>query len=117
MSFSSNLRKVAKNLLDNFGETATFNRELVTGYDPTTSSVTGTTLYSFEADVYPSSYINNEIDGVTITTEDTRLIVDAYQMPEVNDTVTFNSTTYRVLNVQQISAQGADVLYICQVRV
>lgn len=117
MSFSGNLRQVAKTLLDTYGEPATFNRELVSGYDPVTSSATGTTNFNFTADVYPSNYLNNEIDGVTITTEDTRLIVDAFQMPEINDTVTFNSTTYRVLNVQQIRAQGTNVLYICQVRV
>lgn len=117
MSFSGNLRQVAKTLLENYGEPATFERELVTSYDPATSSVTATTSSSFAADVYPSNYLNTEIDGVTITSEDTRLIVDAFEAPEINDTVTFSGTTYRVLNVQNISAQGLSVLYICQVRI
>jgi hypothetical protein len=117
MSFSGNLKQVAQTLLDTYGEPATFNRDIVTGYDPTTSEVTGVSTSSFTADVYPSNYLNNEVDNVTITTEDTRLIVEASGEPEINDTVTFNNTTYRVMNVQQIRAQGVDVLYICQVRI
>lgn len=116
MSFSGNLRQVAKTLLDTYGEPATFERETVSSYDPATSEVT-TSSNTFAADVYPSNYLNSEIDGVTITTEDTRLIVDAFIEPEINDTVTFNGTTYRVLNVQQIRAQASNVLFICQVRI
>ena len=112
------LKTTAQQLLIKFGRQATFDRVVATSYDPTTSAVDATTTSSFSAYVYPSIYKRFEIDGATITSEDTRLIVEAISgQPEVNDTVTFASTTYRVLDVQQISKNEDNVLYICQVRI
>lgn len=116
MALKDNLEKAARTLLTRYGETATFDRTLEGAYDPTTGSVGIGASTSFQANVYPSQYSALEVDGNTITTEDTRLVVSSTVEPEIGDTATFNSHTYRVLNKQQISVSGENVLYILQVR-
>lgn len=116
MSFSSNLQAVAIRLLASYGQSATITSYTDAGYDPGIGEVTRNET-SWTADIYPDLYTTAEINGVSVLSTDSKVYTHSGNSPQVGNTINFNATEYRIMDVQKISAQGADILYVLQVRV
>lgn len=108
---------MARRLLEKFGTTATFTYATSESFNTTTMANTKTTsTFTGNAVVVPFNKI--EMDGETIQQQDLRLVVEKTSIvPAVDNTVTWNSVDYRIMNVEIISPGQVDVVYICQLRV
>lgn len=111
------LASTAKRLLTDFGNDATFSRTTGATFNPATGSYSGGTVSQFTSKAARFNYGTREIDGETVQRDDLRLIVEVNGgQPLVDDDCTFNSLTYRVMNVVTVSPSGQDVYYELQLR-
>jgi len=119
MSFATNLTSVGRRLIQAYGESITLQRVVEGAYDVSDGSVAAGTTTNYTAKGHPSEYNNNEIDDTSIRKADIKLWLEkpTTQVPTVGDTATLNSETYRVIDVQNLRAQGVDVVYILQCRI
>ena len=119
MSFSTNLIAVGRRLIQKYGENITLQRVAEGAYDVSDGTVAAGTTTNYTAYGAPVDYNNNEIDDKSIRKADVKLWLEkpTSQTPTVGDTATFNSKTYRVIDVENLRAQGVDVVYILQCRV
>jgi len=116
-AFSDGLTSTALALLTKFGQDGTFTREAEGEYNPITGEVGPATITTFSGKVQPDQFQNNEIDGTVIKRTDTKLIVNKTDtIPMTGDKVAFGGSTYRVVMVNKVIAQGADIIYILGVR-
>ena len=109
----------ATTLLTKFGEAVTLTYETNEVRNPATGEIT-TPATENEASGfgYPSRYQNAEVDGTVVQRSDTRLILNKVtQKPEQGWRAQVQGKTFRVMDVQPITKSGADVVYICQLRV
>jgi hypothetical protein len=109
----------ATTLLTKFGEAVTLTYETNEVRNPATGEIT-TPATENEASGfgYPSRYQNAEVDGTVVQRSDTRLILNKVtQKPEQGWRAQVQGKTFRVMDVQPITKSGADVIYICQLRV
>ena len=109
----------ATTLLAKFGEAVTLTYETNEVRNPATGEIT-TPATENEASGfgYPSRYQNAEVDGTVVQRSDTRLILNKVtQKPEQGWRAQVQGKTFRVMDVQPITQSGADVIYICQLRV
>ena len=109
----------ATTLLTKFGEAVTLTYETNEVRNPATGEIT-TPATENEASGfgYPSRYQNAEVDGTVVQRSDTRLILNKVtQKPEQGWRAQVQGKTLRVMDVQPITKSGADVVYICQLRV
>ena len=119
MSFATNMIAVGRRLIQKYGESMTMQRVAEGAYDPTDGSVAAGTTTNYTAYGAPVDYNQEEVDGSSIRTTDVKLWLElpTTEVPLIGDTATFNSTTYRVWNVENLRVQGTDVVYILQLRV
>ena len=111
------LASTAARLLKDFGGNATFSRTTGATFNPATGSYTGGTTTQFSSDAARFNYTKREIDGETVQRDDLRLIVQVNGgEPLINDECTFDSDTYRVMNVTKLSPSGEDIYYDLQLR-
>lgn len=116
-AFSDSVTATATSLLTKFGQSGTFTRETEGEYNPLTGDVNPATISTYSGKVLPDEFKFNEVDGTTIKATDSKLYVNnAGTAPKAGDAVAFGGNTYRVVDVQKITAQGADIMYILQVR-
>lgn len=117
MSLLTGMKAVASSVLDKYGESVTFSREVSTGFDPVTGQDTTTTT-TFSGNAHPKPYKANEIDGTVIQAKDVRLLMENMGTePQVSDTFSHRSKTYRVMGVEPIALQGGSAAYYVQGRV
>jgi len=117
-AFSTGMASTALSLLTKFGETVSFTNAVQGTYSPTTGTTGASTDTVFTGYGFPTGFSAVELAQEEVLVKDVKLIVNkTSQRPAVDDTVTFSSVTYRVLDVQEVKAQGADIIYILQVRV
>lgn len=109
----------ATTLLTKFGEAVTLTYETNEVRDPATGEVTTpATEVEVSGFGYPSRFQNAEIDGTTVERSDTRLVLNKVSVrPEQGWRAEVQGKTFRVMDVQPITRSGADVIYICQLRV
>lgn len=118
MSLAGTLTAIATQLITEFGEAVTFTREVAGEYDPTTGDTLPGDTVTYTAFGVPENYAQKEIDGVNIIQGDRKVtIYKTTIVPEVNDAITLNGANYRVISVEQIRAQGLDIIFQMQVRV
>jgi len=115
-AFSDRLTATALRLLTNYGQAIYCHKINTAAFDPETgeAAVLGRTDYDGQG--YPSNYNRFQVDGVTILQGDILLILSTTTLPEVNDICEVSGTTYTMLNIQRITAQGNDVVYKIQLR-
>ena len=109
----------ATTLLAKFGEAVSLTYET----DEVRNPATGEIITPASENVvpgfgYPSRFQNAEVDGTVIKRSDTRLILNKVdEAPEQGWRAQVQGKTFRVMDVQPITKSGADVIYICQLRV
>lgn len=114
----TSLQNTAYNLLKANGQAITFSYTSGEDVDPATGVVSdagsSVTVTGYGA---ATKYKNMEIDGEAINASDLRLICDnVATKPEQGWNVYVNSGNWRVMNVEEISPAGTNVIYICQLR-
>lgn len=118
MSFAEQMKAVAKDLIDNFGELATFSRESEGTFDPVTGTKSGVTSTSWSLKVTPLTYAEQVFDGVDVQTGDIKLMFAAEEyVPKSGDRVDYNSENWYVISVPAFTrVQGSAIVYEVQVR-
>ena len=112
------LQNPATRLISNFGATATITRDEGRRFDPASGKYfTGlTNTYSLKA--VRTQFNAFEKAGDNIKDDDIRLLIQSgVTAPIINDSLTFDSVTYRVMSVATESPSGTDVFYDLQCRV
>jgi len=106
-------------LLAEFGEAVSLTYETDEVRNPATGEVTTPASENVVSGFgYPSRFQNAEVDGTVIKRSDTRLILNKVdEAPEQGWRAQVQGKTFRVMDVQPITKSGADVIYICQLRV
>lgn len=117
MSIRSELAASAKTLIADFGYALTLTRVTSASYNSATGTNTQTTS-SFSVVGAVTNYTENEIDGVTILSDDRKIIMQSgVAVPQVNDTVTGFYGTMRIVSVNTMTVTtSTDMFYVCQVR-
>lgn len=111
------LANTATSLLTDNGQNLTFGRETSSGFNPVTGvDTTASSTYTGYGAGF--DYKKSEVDGEVIQNGDVRLILQAVTTaPLIGDTVTYNGSVYRVMNVNEVSPGGTVVIYKLQLRV
>lgn len=109
----------ARNVLTKLGEAITFTYETGEVRDPATGQIiTPATTVTVDGFGYPGDYKSMDIDDDAIRRGDIRLTAEAVsERPQVGWRCTVDSKEYRVMDVRKVRFSGADVVYVCQLRV
>lgn len=122
MSFNyARTANTASRLLANFGADATVIKQTAGDYAPETgqASITST---NYTAKAVLLNYTEKETGellsaGTLIEKTDKKIILERFDaVPDVDDLITFNSVTYRIVNVKTLSPSGYIVIHECRVR-
>jgi len=116
MTFQTDMYAVAYDILSELGQTITFTRDVVSDMNPMTGDVIDTTDTSYTGVGYPSNYNTYQIDGSVIQRDDVLLILNTPDAPLENDIFVINGKSYTALTIQNITAQGGNILYKVQLR-
>jgi hypothetical protein len=116
MAFAADLQAVAESLLDQYGFSITVTRDVIGAYNTAAGTVTDSADTTFTGVGYPSQYNSQDIDGHVIRQHDIRLIFYSTTLPKVNDIFSVNSRSYTAQNVERITAEAEDIIYIVQLR-
>ncbi len=109
----SRMKNTAYRLIDRFGQSLPFTREIGETYDPATGTTTSTTE-NYSADVVWGDYNKDEIDDTLVKQGDARLIVAASVL--IDDRVTYNNKEWRVVDVSPLNPGGVELYTEAQVR-
>jgi len=106
-------------LLAEFGESVSLTYETDEVRNPATGEITTPASENVVPGFgYPGNFQNAEVDGTVIKRSDTRLILNKVdEEPAQGWRAQVQGKTFRVMDVQPITKSGADVVYICQLRV
>lgn len=115
-SFYDNLKASASRLLQSYGQQVSFSRPTDSSFDPVTGVTTPGVPVTFSGYGAVFDYSDDELIDTLIERGDIRLVLEAGNVPEINDEVTIGSTVYRVMNVLTTSPGGTDVKYDLQLR-
>lgn len=119
MSLYSTIASNAKKYIAEYGEDVLFQFTPPDGdYDPDTQTVPTDTPISFTTKGVPSNYKFQEIDGVTVLSTDTKLVVAPTTIEvQIGFTATLDSTEFRVMSVRKVRFQGQTPVLIMQLRI
>ena len=111
------LHKDVQQLMRTHGYTVTFNRvQSGSSYDPVTGTMTGGSTVTWSGRGVYVNYMDEEVNGTSITTDDRKLLLQAVGLdraPEVGD---FVDDEVQVINVRKLQSGSTVVAYVCQVR-
>lgn len=117
MSFYPDMAVTADALIREFGQTVTIKRIATGAYDPATGSATtnATTQTGFATVM---DFGIKDIDGTLIKTGDKRMLLSALGIvaPQVDDVVSFGSSSCVIKNVNAQDPAGIAVYYDIQMR-
>lgn len=116
MSFSSRLQATALRLLSEYGQSISVVRDVIGAYAVSTGTVTDSADTTYTGYGYTEDYNAYLIDNTVIKQQDVKLTFYSTTQPEVNDIFTVDGQGYTALNVQRVTAQGVNVVYIVQLR-
>lgn len=116
MSFASEMRDIASELLSEYGQSVIFTRESEGPFNSTTGGIIGETSSTFSAVGHPNPYTAFEINNTSILQGDVRFIMYSETAPLVGDECTIDGTKYRVLNLEKKNLQGTNIVYRVQLR-
>lgn len=115
MSFSSRMAATSSRLLTKYGSAVTVTRTTTGTYNPASGDVISTvTTYTGVGN--SDTYSKFEIDNINILNTDIKFLFYSDTAPIVNDVVSYNGVSYRVLDVGIDIAQGTNILYTLQLR-
>ncbi len=117
-AFTDCIVTTARDLLTEFGESASFTKIVEGAYSTSDGTVAAGTTTNYSGFVVPVDYVNAEIDGEFVLQGDIKLFVEQTTTePSVGDVVTVNSIVYRVMSAKKYRVSSVNVLYELQVRV
>jgi len=116
MSFSSDLKNVALELLSTLGQAVTFKREVINSYNPATGEVDEDAFITYSGYGQPENYESSQIDNVLIQQNDILLLLYSVTEPQVNDIFTVSSKEYTAQNVKIYQGEGSQIMYLVQLR-
>lgn len=116
MSFATNMAATALRLLTNYGQSVSVVRDVIGAYDTATGTVTDSSDTNYSGYGYPEGYSSYLIDGVVIEQQDIKLTFSSTTTPLVDDIFTVGGVAYTAQNVERITAQGSNIVYIVQLR-
>lgn len=116
MSFSSNLYAVGLRLLTTYGQSVSVVRDVIGAYDTAAGTVTDSSDTTYSGYGYPEKYNSYLIDGTLVKQQDIKLTFSSTTTPLINDIFTLDGVAYTAQNVEKITAQGSNVIYIVQLR-
>lgn len=116
MTFSSDLQSVALRLLTTYGEPVTVTRPNTPSINPLTGiaiELSPTTYNGFgQPEKSPNKFINNEVVFET----DIQLSFYSTTMPTPGDIFTIGGINYTAVYVDNVRAQGQDIMYTVQLK-
>ena len=115
-AFSTGLTAVGLRLLTTYGEAITVTRDVITSFSPANGTVSDGVDITYTGYGYPENYNNYSTDGLMVQQGDIKLTFSTTTQPLVNDIFTVGSVDYTALNVERITAQGSNIIYIVQLR-
>ena len=111
------LHKDVQQLIATHGYDVSFDRVQSGGsYDPATGTMTGGSTVSWTGRGVYVNYMDEEVNGTSIATDDRKLLLQAVGLtraPEVGD---FVDDEVQVINVRKLQSGSTVVAYVCQVR-
>jgi hypothetical protein len=111
------LKLSVDNITARHGYTVTFTRPTAGGsYDPASGTVTGAAPLTWTGQGIYVNYMNEEVNGTSITTDDRKLMVRGTGIerdPEPGDLV---DNLYQIINVRKTQSGSTVLAYVCQVR-
>lgn len=114
MSFYSNMATTALRLLTKYGVQHTFTTYSVGAFDPNTGTRTETPS-NYTAYAVKDVYTTLEKGSSAIKEGDIRLIAEAANY-SIGDTLSLDSTTWRIMGVDPIKPGDTVVAYFLQIR-
>lgn len=117
MSVASSIQ-VGHRLLSKHGEPVTLSYLTGRIVDEATGEITaeGTTI-AIDAYGYPGRYMANEVNGGSIQSSDTRLLLENVSTrPQVGWSAEFDSKVHRVMDVRPVRKSATDIVYILSCR-
>lgn len=118
MSFYSDAAADAKELLTEFGQTATWSQDNNDGaLNPATGVTTGGTSTAYSAKGVLLDFQTNRVNGTSVLATDSRFLMEVANKPQVGAIITVNAVAYQVIAVQEVNPAGTPVLYEVHLRV
>lgn len=115
-AFSDKMTATALRLLTNYGQSVSVVRDNIASYTVATGAVSDSGDTSYSGYGYPEQYNSYLIDGVNVKQQDVKLTFSSTTQPAVNDIFTVGGVAYTAQNVERITAQGNNVVYVVQLR-
>lgn len=116
MTFYTDLQGVASSLLTEFGQSINWSRTTGVTFNPATGETTGGTTTNYSGFGAMFDFDTRLVDGQQILSTDKRLLLQAGDVPEVQDQMTINGTVYTVVSVEDLTPAGTTVMYELQLR-
>jgi hypothetical protein len=114
----ANLQKTATGLIRTFGGDVVITRDVGRTFNPVTGSYSSGSTNTYTLKGVRAQFNAFEKAGETVQEKDVRILAQAgVAVPVINDTLTFDSVVYRVMNVITESPSGTDVFYDLHCRV
>ena len=109
------LKKTASKLIANFGADAVVSRKDGTGYDPSSGSLYHGVSVTFTAKA--AQFTISEKASSAVQDSDIKMLVESGKgVPEIDNTIKFDSISYRIMDVTKVSPSGTDVYYELHLR-
>lgn len=115
-AFYTNLTKVAKSLLTQYGHEVTLSRISGETFDGPTGEYSGGTPISWTGYGARFMYSKYELSGDVLATDMKLVLESVTVVPKVGDTVTYDSIEYSIVNVKAIAPSTSTVYYELQLR-
>ena len=113
----ASLKKTASKLISNFGADSVVASQGGSSYDPASGSMSGGTSASFTAKSVRAQFTNAEKALSTVQDSDIKMLLESGKgIPAIDNTLTFDSVSYRIMDVTTISPSGTDVYYELHLR-
>jgi hypothetical protein len=114
------IREVADEVIEAFGQAATLRRFTRGTYNPETGGYSGGSTADTAVKVVVTEYAKNMVDGALILATDRRVLLSAQDLSiepnPKNDKLVVGGTVYEIVRSDPLSPGGTVVLYELQVR-
>jgi len=113
----ASLKKTASKLISNFGANSVISREDGGGYNVASGSMSSGIPISFTVKSVRAQFSIAEKASSAVQDADIKMLVEAGKgIPAIDNTLTFDSVSYRIMDVTTISPSGTDVYYELHLR-
>jgi len=116
MSFASNAKKLAKRLIDKYGDSVVLVERVLGSYNPTTGE-DQVTEFNYSRRGQVTNYSVAEMASDNITIDDLRLIVQTDLAITRDWTVTYNGKSWKIIDIVLVRTQDNTVIQTLQIRV